>query len=124
MKKNYLLFVFLCFFQSIFAQNDEPFVPVGATWSYFYIYNVTSAKIAGTTQINKSTCLKDTLILGKKCSEIQIDYTACSYFPHTIYMYRENKKVFIWNKNEFVLVYDFSKDKINDFWETSYYRQW
>jgi Secretion system C-terminal sorting domain len=121
MKKNYILFAFLCFSLHLFAQNDEPFVPIGATWSYFYEYgSLNAVQPAGTPKINKSKCVKDTLIMGKKCSVINIDYTACSYFGKTVYMYRENKKVFIWNKNEFVLVYDFSKDKVNDSWETAF----
>jgi hypothetical protein len=35
-------------------------------------------------------------------------------------MYREDQKVFAWKSGEFVLIYDFSKDKVGDSWETAF----
>ncbi len=114
MKKFNLLLLFLFFCQNLFSQNTEPFVPVGATWTYAYRYYANN-KI----EIIKSTCTKDTLVMGKKCSEIKTGY-GCYYLGATIYMYKEDKKVFVWNKerDDFSLLYDFSQNKFNDAWVT------
>ncbi|MEY4905339.1 MAG: hypothetical protein RLZZ292_3154 [Bacteroidota bacterium] len=108
-----------------------PFAPVGAKWTSGGIYTVPPW---GTPTVEMDVCTKDTIIEGKKCSEIQLDqhYYICHLLANDkLYMYKEDGKIYAWvsdkagqNPPKFFLLYDFSNPVVGHSWQIEAQTYW
>ncbi len=107
-----ILFIFQ--FSKTIAQT--PWVPVNATW--YYQYGVMGPGIF----FNKWVCTKDTIVLGKNCSYIELmqgNYVTGDFFNFNM-MYEDSNIVYWYNayQNSFSILYNFNA-QANDSWITS-----
>ncbi len=116
MRKIFTIFALFFILQKNFAQNGEPFVPVGATWTYSYKNIWTSAL----DKFPKTICQKDTLIQGRICSKLIFEYRPCDPIGKTLFFSKDNDKVYLFNGGEFRLLYDYTKNKKGDSWKFAF----
>jgi hypothetical protein len=83
--------------------NVKEFAPVGAKWEY-KIGAFDAPAFPCNTEVTKDTIIKE-----KRCSVLKSN---CSYVPRKImYLHSDGDKVFIYDRSEFQLLYDFSAKK-------------
>jgi Secretion system C-terminal sorting domain len=83
--------------------NVKEFAPVGAKWEY-----KVSQIFESTKNYCKTEVIKDTIIQSKYCTVLRSDCLAFSKPYNIFYLYSDNSKVYIYDKNEFQLLYDFT----------------
>ena len=111
------LFICICFiFQFSNGVAQTPWVPVNATW--YYQYGVMGPGIF----FNKWVCTKDTMLLGKNCSYIELvqgNYVTGDFFNFNI-MYEDSNIVYWYNafQNSFSVLYNFNS-QTGDSWTTT-----
>jgi hypothetical protein len=102
-----LLLFTLCLFcltQNTFAQAT-PFAPVGAKWTFQQVEYLGPLVFQ---TLKKAVCEKDTLVGGKLCSKIKLDFNICYAQGNPMFLYKENEKVYFYNDNQFLLLYDYN----------------
>ncbi len=93
-----------------------PLVPVGATWTYSY-----KSRIPGFFHtFPKSKCVKDTMILNRQCSKIDVGYNVCFPYGNPLFLTYENSKTYLLNNGKFTLLYDFYDGQKGATWKFAY----
>ncbi len=113
MKKSIL---FLLLIASISVGAQKEWAPIGTTWYYdFYAQEAT-----GYVKIES---FKDTVVASKPCRFLLITESAYeypgvykTYKLDSLITYQEGDKVFLFNNNKFVLIYDFNPT-VGDIWD-------
>ncbi len=108
--RTILSFFFAISFIPVFSQTNN-FAPIGATWWYSDIYGIDYDDTLYITGYNKVESMSDATIDGIQCRELEFSfYDASGNLDGEIlrYVYENNEKVYFYDEDTFLLVYDFT----------------